>query len=56
MEDMVGVEGMFVEALTGSLVAGVLILAMLVAVVASGSLLEGSAPRRIEAQPLKKAA
>ena len=45
-----------VESLTGSLVAGVLILAMLVAGVAYGWLREEPAHRRIEAQPLKKAA
>ena len=53
---MIGVEGVFVESLTGSLVAGVLMLAMLVAGVAYGSLHEESAHRGMEDQPLKKAA
>ncbi len=54
---MIGVEGVFVvESLTGSLVAAALILAMLVAGVAYGSLPEKLAHRMIQGQPLKKAA
>ncbi len=54
---MIGVEGVFVvESLTGSLVAAALILAMLVAGVAYGSLPGKLAHRRIQGQPLKKAA
>jgi hypothetical protein len=56
VEEMVGVEGVFLESLTGSLVPGVLILAMLVAVVAYGLLREEWAHRGTEGQPLKKAA
>jgi hypothetical protein len=57
VEDMIGVEGVFVvESLTGSLVAAALILAMLVAGVAYGSLPGKLAHRRIQGQPLKKAA
>jgi hypothetical protein len=53
---MVGVEGLFLESLTGSVVAGVLILAMLVAGVAYGWRPEKRAQRRTEGQPLRKAA
>jgi hypothetical protein len=56
VEEMVGVEGVFLESLTGSLVPGVLILAMLVAVVGYGLLREEWAHRGTERQPLKKAA
>lgn len=53
---MIGAEGMFVEAPTDLWVAGVLILAMLVGFVAYGWLPEVSTHRRMEDQPLRKAA
>jgi hypothetical protein len=48
-------EGMFMEAPAGSLIAGALILAMLVAAVGIGALRE-QWEHRTEAQPLRKAA